>query len=195
MRGDGADRQSLELDAPDDVLIARFAAGVSSAWRPLVERHAAAIQRSAWLILRDHAEAEDVAQETFLRLLDKAPHWRPGGAQLRTWLHRVAINLCIDRRRRGRRVTAWDAAAIDTLADDPALDRTIDIVNAVARALDRLPSRQRTAIILVHYQGLTNIEAASVLEVTVDALESLLARGRRRLRRLIGPNYAGMLEK
>lgn len=179
----------------DDNLIARFVAGDAVAWRPLVLRHAGHIQRTAWLLLRDRAEAEDVTQETFLRLLKKAPDWRPGEAQLKTWLHRVAVNLCIDRRRRGQRVVVTDAAVSDWEAEEPGFDRTLDIVRTVGGALAQLPDRQRAAIVLVHYQGMTNIEAASILSLSVDALESLLARGRRRLRALIGAEYAGMLER
>lgn len=194
MRGDDAcDADGLDA-LSDDALIARHLAGDRAAWPALVRRHAVAIQRVAWFLLRDRSEAEDIAQETFLRLLRKAPSWRPGRAQLRTWLHRVAVNLAIDRRRR-RRFLA-DSPPPEAVAgeDAPRPDRALDVARAVGRALDLLPERQRTAIVLVHYQGFSNLEAARTLAVSVEALESLLARGRRAMRKTLAADAADLLE-
>ena len=90
------------IDA-DDHLLQRIARGDAGAWPVLVERHLGAVTGFAWTVLGDRAEAEDVAQETFVRLMRKAPDWRPGGAKLRTRLFRVAMNLSTDRWRRLRR--------------------------------------------------------------------------------------------
>lgn len=170
--------------ADDDALIRCIAAGDSSAWPQLVQRHLAPLVALAWRILGDRAEAEDVAQEVFVRLLAKVPAWEPGGAALRTWLSRVAINLCIDRRR-ARRTTPLDdlPEPRDPAADEAVVARRFDMSRKVRSALHKLPERQGIALALVHYQGFSNREAAKLLDVSVDALESLLARGRRAMKK------------
>ncbi len=172
----------------DDGLLARFAGGEETAWRVLVDRHLPSVHGYAWYMLKDHAEAEDVAQETFVRLLRKAPDWQPGGAKLRTWLYRVAINLCIDRQRAIRPGPLEDAdGAADPQTGGASIDRGLDMARNVEAALQRLNERQRTAIVLVHYQGLSNGETARLLEISVDAVESLLSRARRALRHDLAP--------
>jgi len=116
-----------------------------------------------------------------LRLWKNAGRYEPK-ARVGTWLHRIAHNLCVDRLRR-RRERPSDRLDEERASQEPGglLDRK-RVANAVERALAALPERQRTAITLVHYQGLGNIQAAEVLGIGVEALESLLARGRRTLR-------------
>ena len=170
--------------ADDDALIRCVAAGDSSAWPQLAQRHLGPLVALAWRILGDRAEAEDVAQEVFVRLLAKVPTWEPGGAALRTWLSRVAINLCIDRRR-AKRTTPLDdlPERRDPASDEAVVARRFDMARKVGAALHKLPERQVIAMTLVHYQGFSNREAAGVLDVSVDALESLLARGRRAMKK------------
>jgi RNA polymerase sigma-70 factor (ECF subfamily) len=171
-------------DESDDALLRRVSAGDHSAWRALVSRHLSGLVSQAWYVLGDRAEAEDVAQETFVRLMQKARDWEPGGPHLRSWLYRVTLNLCIDRKRSRWRPRPLDDAAEKSDSDDPAgnLARRMDLNRAVAHALGELSERQRNAIVLVHYQGFTNYEAAEIIDTSVDALESLLARARRTLR-------------
>ncbi len=172
----------------DDDLLGQFTDGNQAAWRVLVDRHLASVHGYAWYMLNDHAEAEDVAQETFLRLLKKAPDWQPGGAKLKTWLYRVAINQCIDRRRAIRPQPLEDAdGAADPANGHGSMERGLDLARNVDAALQRLGRRQRTAIVLVHYQGFTNGETADLLDTTVEAVESLLARARRALRQDLAP--------
>ena len=159
------------------------ASGDAAACRTVVGRHLPPVLALARRMLRDAAEAEDVAQDAMLRLWQTAPRWRPD-APIGAWLYRVAHNLAIDRLRR-RRPTA-DVDAMPDLADkapDPAQRLAADErKSAIERAIADLPERQRTAITLVHTLELGNIEAAATMEISVDALESLLARGRRALR-------------
>jgi RNA polymerase sigma-70 factor (ECF subfamily) len=168
---------------PDDELVRRAGEGDQAAVQALVARKLRRVLALAERILGDPAEAQDVAQETFFKVWRHAPRWRPGVARFDTWLHRVALNLCYDRlRRRRERPTAEPPEIADP---GPAPDRGLlaaDVGRRVRAALQALPPRQREAIVLCHYQELGNIEAAAVMGVSVEALESLLSRGRRALR-------------
>jgi RNA polymerase sigma-70 factor (ECF subfamily) len=173
----------LESADPDEELLERLAAGDPAASRAMVARKLPRLLALAQRMLGDAAEAEDVAQEAFLRVWKQAPRWRPGQARFDTWLHRVALNLCYDRLRR-RREIATDQLP-EQIDPGPAPDRRLQADDAgrrVNQALQALPDRQREAIVLCHYQELGNIEAAALMGVSVEALESLLGRGRRALR-------------
>ncbi len=188
-------RQKTDPGAADDDLIRRVVDGDAAAWTALVDRHAGPLTAFAWHMLGDRAEAEDVVQEAFLRLFRKTATWQPGGAQLRTWLTRVANNLCIDRIR-SRRVMALDIVDPEDLALDgeEPLQIRLDRERALGAALAGLQPRQRGAIVLVHYQGFSQREAAESLGVTVEALESLLARARRSLRQALAPLLDDLLD-
>ena len=167
---------------PDEDLVRRVGQGDPAAIQAMVARKLPRMLALARRMLGDAVEAEDVAQEALLRAWRQAPRWTPGKARFDTWLHRVALNLCYDRLRRRREI------ATDSPPDRPdegaAPDRGLlaaDVGVRVEAALARLPDRQREAIVLCHYQELTNIEAAALMEVSVEALESLLSRGRRAL--------------
>ena len=162
-------------------LMKRVGQGDARAYRELSERHLRSIVAYADRLLGQPAEAEDVAQETFLRLWKDAGRWQPR-ARLSTWLHRMAHNLCIDRLRK-RRETSPEHLDRQSAGDRPStLLARKQIAQQVDAALHGLPERQRAAIQLVHYQGLTNIETAEVLDVGVEAVESLLSRARKTLR-------------
>lgn len=168
---------------PDEDLVRRVGEGDPAAIQAMVARKLPRMLSLARRMLGDAAEAEDVAQEAMLRAWRQAPRWTPGQARFDTWLHRVGLNLCYDRLRR-RREIATDALP-DGVDDGPAPDRGLLAAETGARveaALARLPERQREAIVLCHYQELGNIEAAALMEISVEALESLLSRGRRALR-------------
>jgi len=171
------------LGESDEELLARVAAGDPAASRALVARKLPRLLSLAVRMLGDPAEAEDVAQEAFVRVWKQAPKWQAGAARFDTWLHRVALNLCYDRLRR-RRELAY-AEPPDRPDEGPGPGRGLEAADTgrlVSRALQALPDRQREAIVLCHYQELGNIEAAAVMGVSVEALESLLGRGRRALR-------------
>lgn len=177
-----SDRDRGGEDA-DNALIARIGRGDEAAARVMVEAKLPRILALGHRLLGDPSEAEDVAQETFIRMWRQASRWRPGAARFDTWLHTVALNLCRDRLRRRREKTM---PILPTVAD-PAPSADAAMVQAartreVAAAIAALPERQREAIVLVHYQDLGNIAAAAAMGVGVEALESLLSRGRRSLR-------------
>lgn len=191
-RPGGGSSRSAELPPetgqgdPDLPLLQRIAAGDGAACAALVDRHLGRTVALGWRMLGSQAEAEDVAQEVFLRAWQRAADWRAGSARFSTWLHRIAINLCLDRLRRRREL------GLEAAGDPPAenahpgtgLQRQA-VAERVHAALAELPERQRLAVLLCHFQELGNAEAAEVMEIGVEALESLLARGRRKLRELL----------
>lgn len=171
---------------PDHRLLVEVARGNKIAVRRLLAAKLPRIVALASRLLGGAVEADDIAQETFMRVWQIAPRWQPGKAQFDTWLYTVALNLCRDRLRRRNRLDVGDVP--DQADPSIPVDEKIDVertAKAVADALQCLPERQREAIVLQYYQDLSNIEAAEVMGVSVEALESLLARGRRRLRELL----------
>jgi len=119
----------------------------------------------------------------FVRAWKQASSWKPGGARFDTWMHKVALNLCYDRLRRRREYSvAEPPEQVDPSASAQQVLEARDIGRQVDGALAALPPRQREAIVLCHYQELSNIDAAVLMEVSVEALESLLSRARRSLR-------------
>ena len=147
----------LNDDDPDAELLARVGRGEPRAVREMVEKKLGRLLSLAERLLGRRGEAEEVAQEVFVRLWKQAPHWQPGRARFDTWLHRVALNLCYDRLRRRREEAPDDDA--DEAAADPA-DAPDALLQAkqrgrrVARALAELPQRQREALVLQYYQEL-----------------------------------------
>jgi RNA polymerase sigma-70 factor (ECF subfamily) len=168
---------------PDEALVIGVARGDPAAARMLAARKLPRLLSLARRMLGDAVDAEDVAQEVMVRVWRQAPRWRPGQALFDTWMHRVALNLCYDRLRRRKRQSLNEPP--DLADPGPAPDRGLlaaDVSVRVARAMAGLPDRQREAIVLCHYQEFSNIEAASLMGISVEALESLLSRGRRALR-------------
>jgi RNA polymerase sigma-70 factor (ECF subfamily) len=166
----------------DAALLARYAAGDGAAARLLSARLAPRAYAHAYRVLGDSTEAEDVTQEAMLRLWKQASAWDSGRAQAATWLYRVVANLCLDRLRRNRPDSLSDA---DATADPaPHVETHLQETarhDALQAALLRLPERQRQAVILRHIEGLANPDIAEILDIGVEAVESLTARGKRAL--------------
>lgn len=167
----------------DADLMVRLARGDKSAARTLMDRRLPRLLGLARRMLKDPIEAEDVAQETFLRVWKAADRWRPGEAKVETWMSRIAINLCYDRLRK-KRETLMEVLPERT-SGEPSAEAQLgesETTEQVIAALAVLPDRQRMALELCHFQEMSNIEAAAIMDVSVDALESLLSRARRKLR-------------
>ena len=176
------------LEPSDDELMHAAGTGDRAAFGTLVARHMQRMGGVAGRITGNRGDAEEIVQEAFLRAWLKAPTWlgredRAGGAAFSTWLGRVVVNLCLDRKRKAVPLPIEAAAEVADATPD-GFDATAgsEVAARVAQAMATLPERQRAAIALCHYEGLSNIEAAAMLDVTVGALESLLVRARKALR-------------
>ena len=172
-------------DVSDEALLVLYANGDAGGARMLTVRLVPRILGYAARLLNDRAEAEDVAQEAMLRLWRVAPNWRQGEAKVSTWLYRVTTNLCTDRLRvrQRRKVVALDDAPD---MEDGARGAEADLIEAermaaLNAALVALPDRQREAVVLRHIEGFTNPEIADVMDIGIEAVESLIARGKRAL--------------
>ncbi len=179
---DGAGPSETDLAAGDDTLMALAGRGDERAYAQLVDRHLDRSLAFAQRVLGSRPEAEDVLQEAFLRVWKKAPTWTNDGARFSTWFYRVVLNLCIDRKRKPAHAELPED--FEFADDGPIADEQLEESQAselVEKALTALPERQREAVVLCYYQGLSNKEAADILDVRVKALESLLVRARKNL--------------
>lgn len=151
--------------------------------RQMTDRFLPLAYRLAVRLLGDRTEAEDVAQDAMLRLIRAAPGWQAGQARVSTWLYRVTANLCTDRHRR-RPSLPLDSAADLADGQPSAAEAIIAAVRraALEQALLALPERQRLAVVLRHLEGLANPEIAGIMEIGTEAVESLVARGKRALK-------------
>lgn len=170
---------------PDVELLARIGNNEPAAVNEMVARKLPRLLALASRLLGDADEASDVAQEAFLRIWRHAARWRSGEARFDTWLHRVALNLCHDRLRRRKERPMDDNDVLELADSTPSAAEQLETAQGSARlaaALAALPERQREAIVLQYYQELSNIDAAALMNISVEALESLLSRARRQLR-------------
>ena len=177
----------------DAGLLEAAAGGSHAAFAEIVNRHFQPVYRLVWRMTGGAADAEDLAQDAFVKLWRNPSQVREGAA-LKGWLMRVASNAVIDGSRRPRASALEEAPEIrDPQArPDAPLDRE-QAARLVDARIAALPDRQRQALSLVYFEGLTNIEAAAVLEVSVDALESLLARARRGLKDSLSAEWRELL--
>ena len=182
----------MALDASQNLedaeLLARFAQGDRAAAQVLTARLAPVVYAQAFRMLGDRAEAEDITQDSLLRLWHAAPDWQAGQAKVTTWLYRVTSNLCIDKMRKSKRQSS---DAVPEMPDDgPDMERRLQDrarAQALRAALRDLPNRQKQAIILRHLEGLSNPDVAQIMQISVEAVESLMSRGKRSLADALAP--------
>jgi RNA polymerase sigma-70 factor (ECF subfamily) len=170
----------------DEVLAGMLADGNREAFAELVRRHNSRFYAYAYRTLHNHAEAEDIVQTCFLKLWQKPGAWQPGrGARFTTWFYRIVYHACCDALRKTTPLELVADMAEKTPHTAPSGEEALHRKTqhqAIATHMKNLPERQAQALILCFYQGLTNKEAASVLNVGVKALESLLMRAKANLK-------------
>lgn len=168
----------------DATLMAEVHARVHPAFACLVQRHADRYYRLAYRLLHDRQEAEDVVQEAFVRLWERPALWDVRkNTQFTTWFYRVIVNACHDRLRRRR--TVPDDVLTFHADPSPRQDETLQArqeQQALKEGLHALPERQRTALVLCFYEGLSNQQAADAMGVPLKALQSLLMRAKTTLK-------------
>ena len=162
-------------------LVQRTASGDQEAFTLLVQAHFNSISNYVMRMMANHPEADDLVQETFTRLWTRAESFNPEKAKLTTWLHQIAYNLCIDQLRKDPRFTHEVTEPTDDTGPDHHLSNN-ESRQQIHQAMMQLPETQRSAIIMNYYQGLSNREVGDILDLSVSAVESLLARGRKKLR-------------
>jgi len=183
--------QRLAVHEPsDDELMDRIQRGDDQAFASLLQRHLDAVHGYLRRLTGSAADAEDLAQDTFLRVWQKAATYQPGKVRVSTWVHRIAHNLAMDMfRRRGLEQVAGAQPELDSLAlreaAGPDVHEQAEAGVRLLRALSALPEPQRSAVLLCQVQGFSNREAALIMAVSVRAVESLIARGRRALKRTV----------
>ncbi len=165
--------------------------GDLAAFEQLVLRHQETVWRTAYRMLGCPAEAEDMAQEAFLRVFKARERYRPTAA-FRTYLYRIVVRLCLDRLRKGRPFPAGGVLAHEgplALDDSPSAEQRAvhaEQARAVRRAISRLPPKQRAAVVLRYYEGQSYREIAAAMDTSAKAVERLLARARETLEALLG---------
>lgn len=170
----------------DEELLNRLALNDEAAFRILVERHIDRAFGIALRIIGSRADAEDVVQDTMLKVWTHRGRWQHGRAKFSTWLYRVVTNRCIDLHRRPRtdNVDAVPEPA-DAQPDVVSTMQRDEVTHMLENAMQRLPEQQRVAVILSYHENMSNGEIAEVMDTTVAAVESLLKRGRQQLRDLL----------
>lgn len=177
-------------------LVLRSGGGDTAAFRTLIERHLAPVTSIARRMLRDEAEAEDVAQEAFLRFWRSGTSLEIGAAGVKPWLRRVVSNLCIDRVRGRQKLTVVED--LPERAEAPKQHAALEAKELQTRvdlALKKLPERQRLALTLFHYEGMSQVEVGEAMEISSEAVESLLGRARRQLKLELKSEWQGLLVK
>ena len=184
-----AETLTIAIKMTDGELMKAVCDGDHTAYKTLVNSHIKSVSRCAYRILGNRNDAADICQETFLRVWLHPEKWEPKKSKLVTWLYKIAYNLCVDQVRKSRRnnfvldpqrvfeeiLQSTDAEEIHSTIKHRRLNF----------GLRMLPENQRSALTLCHYSGFSNKEAAEIMNVSVRALESLLARARRSLKKVL----------
>ena len=161
----------------DDVLVSAARAGDTAAFAELVRRHQGLVYRVALRMLGSDADAQDAAQDTFVRAW-RGLHGFRGQSTVATWLYRIVTNRCLNLIA-ARRETA--ELAEDTVSGSQDTERLVEQIaqlDAISRAVVALPPDQRAALVLRDYEGLSYEEVAEILQISVGAVKSRLHRAR-----------------
>jgi RNA polymerase sigma-70 factor (ECF subfamily) len=177
----------------DTDLISRAAGGDPSAFQALVERHRSMVYRVAYQFAGNHHDAEDIAQEVFIKVYRSLDRFRQD-AQLTSWMYRIVMNACIDHRRRQRSAIAApfgdeaEQRMLNTPEDTPGPeDRAYagELGQVLENEIGRLPSGQRVVFVMRHHQGMKLCEIADALGLAEGTVKRQLHAAVHRLRQAL----------
>lgn len=183
------------------MLVLRAAGGDRAAFHALVERHRPMVYRVAYQFAGNHHDADDIAQEVFIKVFQSLARFRRD-AQFTSWLYRIAMNACIDHRRRQtphlahRAADDLDVAIESAAATEPDPEHCAagaELGVALQAAIDTLPPRQRLIFVMRHHEGLKLHEIASALGLQDGTVKRQLHSAVHRLRRVLATHGAGMV--
>lgn len=187
---------SAEEELDDDTLLERIAAKDRQAFRLLMERHGRMAMAMAQRVMENGSDADDVVQDAFLKVWTTASRWQPGRAAFSTWLYRVVLNLCIDRKRQ-RPLSSLEELDGNTVGEKNTAHKEIEATlnrqrhTAIMKAMEELPEKQKEALLLYYFADIAAPQAAHVLQTSTSAFEALLFRGKRALRKILKRNGIG----
>lgn len=176
------DARTSDSQHEDIILIEKIANGDQLAFADLVKKYSGRLYTTAYRILSDSHEAEDILQQVFTTIWQKAPNWQSKGNGLAAWLKRVTINKSIDRSRKF--ILISNDTEVEITDKSPRPDQSMEsnqLSEKIEDALNALPIRHKTAIILSYYEGYKNTDSAELLGLSTKAMESLLHRARKNL--------------
>ena len=189
MHGDG-------LEAlPDTDLIKYIANGEQAAFSIIVYRYTDRYLAMAERVLNDREEAKDAIQEAFIKLWEKAGSFNSDKAKFSTWFYRIVLNQCLDKKRKKKPISLPENFDVkDDSQNQEERTHEEQIATKVRDQLNGLPKNQKIAIMLCYFEGLSNKEAAEILDLNIKALESLLSRGRKTLALKLTPSAKELLK-
>lgn len=174
--------------ATDAMLMEKIGKGDRAAYTALVDRHMNRALNFVYRHIQDSMIAEDILQEGFLKVWQNAHSWEPQ-AQFTTWFYKLLYHLCVDHWRKNRRPMDTIDDLEEVLADkQPDAEARLiqhQQYTALHSSLDTLPSNQRTALILFYSHELSQAGVAQAMNISVGAVESLLFRGRQKLKQVM----------
>ena len=170
----------------DPELIRRVIAGQTEQFRPLIDRYQSPIFRFAFGLLGNHDEAQDVAQETFLKAFSNLASFDPSRAVFSTWLFTIARNRCINALKKRRPVSLELPDMIQTVKTADPISQQ-ELSQQLDRALAELPVEQRSAFVLAEIEELSYAEIARIENTTLGTVKSRIYRAKQRLRSLLDP--------
>jgi len=172
--------------ASDEDLVTQIATQDQRAFRVLIARHMRRALRVAQATTGTAADADDIAQEAFVRVWHRASSFDQRIARFTTWFYRIVVNLAMDRLRRPRSEPLDHAANVASEAPDPLAHLVAsEEQHMLAGALAEISERQRAAIALFHFEGLSGREGADAMNLSEKAFESLWIRARAALRQQV----------
>lgn len=179
-------KNSVQVKDPDFELVQRTAQGDEKAFEQLMEKYERAVFNTIYRYIGIRDDVEDLAQEIFVKVWKNAKKFK-GKSKFSTWLYRITANHCLDYRSKHRQ----NLVSLDGITDQEKVPESLKVsenheqnrkVALIRKALSELPERQRVALVLSQYEGLSYKEIADTMKVSVSSVESLIFRARRALR-------------